>query len=241
MAPLMVRWTHFAILLVGSLLVAGCGIHEDSRLEITSVGTTPRTMRTDLGVGTYSQELASTSFVLTDLSVDDLQSGGSRTGHVLHIELLWIPKAGKTAVDPQATNTSIRLVIFSGKEVGIYGGGGFAWPQGELGEREFVIDIVGSTLSLVDSTPDFHDLLSPAELTGRLTASHDPDVTRRMRRATSQVVSNALKRVQWVGPAFVDPTIVAALTAQSGDHLDHHLDHALDHALPHEPRSAQQP
>lgn len=180
-------------------------------------------MRADLGAGTYSQELASTSFVVTDLAVGDLQAGGPLTGHVLHVDLLWIPKAGKTAVDPQATNASIRLVIFSGKEVGIYGGGGFAWPQGDPGDAHFGIDIVGSTLSLVASTSGFHDLLSPAELTGRLEASHDPDGTRRMRRATSQVVSNALKRVQWVGPVSAEPEFVALFTEPRAGSLDRGL------------------
>ncbi len=181
------------------LLSAGCGVSAPERLEVTSVGNTPRTLRADLGVGTYAQEIANTSFVLSDLSAAELEAGGPLNGHLLHVDLLWIPKAGKTAVDPQATNASLRLVIFSGKEIGVYGGGGFAWPQGDPGDPTLGIDIVGSSLSLVAATDGFHDLLSPAELTGRLLATHDPDSTRRLRRMTSQIVSNAFKRVQWVG------------------------------------------
>ena len=179
---------------------AGCGVSAPDRLEVTSLGETPRTLRADLGTGTYSQELANTSFVLSDLTLEQLEHGGEMNGHVLHVNLLWIPKAGKTAMDPQATNTSLRLVIFSGKEMGIYGGGGFAWPRGEPLDLEFGIDIVGSSITLLASTKGFHDLLSPAELTGRLSSRFDEDLTRRMRRTASQVVSNALKKVEWVGP-----------------------------------------
>lgn len=187
-----------ALIAAAFCCLGGCGVSAPERLEVTSAGDTPRTLRTDLGVGTYAQETANTSFVLTDMTVEELEEPGEHFGHVLHVNLLWIPKAGKTAVDPAATNTSIRLVIFSGKEVGIYGGGGFAWPNGEPGAEEFGIDIVGSSLSLLAATDGFVDLLSPAQLTGRLLSRHDDDQTRRMRRATSQFVSNALKRVQWV-------------------------------------------
>ncbi len=170
------------------------------RLEFTSLGDTPRTFPTALGVGTYSLELANTSFILSDLTPAQLQETTDLYGYVLHVDLMWLPKAGKTAIDPAATNTSIRLVVIAGKELGLYGGGGFAWPTGVSGEPEYGVDIVGSNVSLLAATPGFVDLLSPAQLTGRLRCRFDDAQTRQMRRSTSQLLSNALKRVQWVGP-----------------------------------------
>ena len=186
--------------LSASFSIAGCGVSAPERLEFTSMGDTPRTLPTDLGVGTYALELANTSFVLSNLSQEQLQDSTDLVGYVLHVDLMWVPKAGKTAIDPTATNTSIRLVVFAGTEVGLYGGGGFAWPTGESGAPEYGVDIVGSNVSLLAATPKFVDLLSPAQLTGRLRCRLDDAQTRQMRRATSQLVSNALKRVQWVGP-----------------------------------------
>lgn len=197
-----VRCASRLVMCVALACVWACAITAPEQLEVTGVGPVPRTLRASLGTGTYSQELANTSFVLSDLSLDELGEGGELEGHLLHVNLLWIPKAGKTAVDPESTNTSIRLVIFSGREIGIYGGGGFAWPQGEPGDSEFGIDLVGSSLSLVASTRGFVDLLSPAQITGRLHSTLHEDQTRRMRRAASQVISNTLRSVQWVGPGI---------------------------------------
>jgi len=91
--------------------------------------------------------------------------------------------------------------VISGGELGLYGGGGFAWPQGEPGAAQYGIDLVGSNLTLLSATSGFVDLLSPSQITGRLTADLDPEMTRQVRRAASQAVTNALKRVQWVGPS----------------------------------------
>ena len=180
-------------------LLCACGVSAPERLEVTSVGHTPRTFRADLGVGTYSIEQANVSFILSDVTTTQLADAAGVFGQLLHVELMWEPKAGKTAVDPAATNLSIRLLVFSGHEMGLYGGGGFGWPTGTAGDAEFGVDIVGSNLSLLASTPAFVDLLSPSQLSGRLRTQHDDAATRQLRRAASQYTSNALKRVQWVG------------------------------------------
>lgn len=186
------------------LWLCGCGVSAPERLEFTSLGDTPRTFPTADGNSTYSLDLANTSFMSSDLSSEQLQNttgdAAELFGYVLHVELLWVPLAGKTAVDPDATNISIRLIVFSGHEVGIYGGGGFAWPKGEPGEEEYGVDIVGSNATLLAATNGFKDLLSPAQLSGRLRSKLNEAQNKQTRRAASQIVTNALKRVQWVGP-----------------------------------------
>ncbi len=184
-----------------ALSLAACGVTAPERLEVTSMGDTPRTLRAGLGVGTYAVDPANVSFVLSDVTTSQLAETSGIYGQLLHVELMWEPKAGKTAIDPAATNLSIRLLVFSGHEMGLYGGGGFGWPTGIAGQGEFGVDIVGSNLSLLASTPGFVDLLSPCQLSGRLRTQHDESGTRQLRRAASQYTSNALKRVQWVGPA----------------------------------------
>ncbi len=198
------------------LFLFGCGAESSGRLEFTSMGDTPRTLPTNVGISTYALELANTSFIQSDLTQVQLQDSTELYGYVLHAELLWVPKAGKTAVDPAATNTSIRLVVFSGHEVGLYGGGGFAWPIGTPGDAEYGINIVGSNATLLAATPGFVDLLSPAQLTGEMVSKLDDAQTRQMRRATSQCVSNALKRVQWVGPRAAELHQRHAASAEDG-------------------------
>ncbi|MSR69821.1 MAG: hypothetical protein EXS17_05695 [Phycisphaerales bacterium] len=193
-----------------------CGVSAPERLEVTSVGDTPRTFRADLGSGTYAVEQANVSMVLSDVTTTQLADAAGLFGQLLHVELMWEPLAGKTAIDPEATNLSIRLSIFSGHEMGLYGGGGFGWPSGTAGQDghgEFGVDIVGSNLSLLASTPGFVDLLSPCQLSGRLRTKHDEAATRQLRRAASQYTSNALKRVQWVRSSTAATDAIDAIDA----------------------------
>ena len=60
------------------------------------------------------------------------------------------------------------------------------------------LDITGSSISLIDKTPGFVDLLSPASLVGELGALRNADNARATRRAASQFVTNRLGRVRWV-------------------------------------------
>lgn len=210
------RWASAACALAASLAVAGCGtVGEVGTVELTSLGGTARTLRPALGTGTYAQEAAQSSFILSDIDLSQLESGEPVFGYVLHVNLLWIPKAGRTAVDPTATNTSIRLVVLAGKELGVYGGGGFAWPDGDLGEPEFSLELVGSNMSLIACTAGFQDLMSPASLTGTLTATLDDAATRRMRRSTSQYVTNATRSVRWVKAPDGDASLEALLLSMS--------------------------
>lgn len=196
-----------------ALGAAACGtVGEVGTIELTSLGGTTRTLRPALGTGTYAQEAAQSSFILTDVDFSRLESGSSVYGYVLHVNLLWVPKAGRTAVDPTATNTSIRLVVLAGTELGVYGGGGFAWPDGELGEPEFSLELVGSNMSLIACTPGFQDLMSPASLTGTLTATLDDAATRRTRRSASQFVTNATRSVRWVKAPEGDASLDALLS-----------------------------
>ena len=195
-----------------ALGVASCGtVGEVGTVELTSLGGTTRTLRPVLGTGTYAQEAAQSSFILSDVDFAQLESGAPVYGYVLHVNLLWVPKAGRTAVDPTATNTSIRLVVIAGNELGVYGGGGFAWPDGELGEPEFTLELVGSNMSLIACTPGFQDLMSPASLTGTLSATLDDAATRRMRRSASQYVTNATRSVRWVKAPEGDASLDALL------------------------------
>jgi len=146
----------------------------------------------------YEHQSAQTSVFLSDISPEDLAAGGELTGQVAHVQVMWLPRPGWTPARRGCTNVVIRLLVLSGGEMGLYGGGGFAWPWDEPGDPTFGMDVLSSSLSLLESTEGFVDLLSPAEMTGAADSVLDDAATQRMRLVTSQLVTNAFKSVRWV-------------------------------------------
>ena len=146
--------------------------------------------------------------VFSDIPYEDLARGTARNGRFLHVEVLWRPRPGRTPIEASSTNLTLRFVVVSEGEVGVYAGGGFGWIDGGTdADEELGIEITGSSLSLIDKTPGFVDLLSPAEMTGTLGARKNAENARATRRAASQFVTNRLGRVQWVSresPARTD-------------------------------------
>ncbi len=133
-----------------------------------------------------------TSFFLTDIPMHDLLAGNITTGMVVHVNLLWEPAAGKTPMDSSATNVTVRYIVFADGEMGIYGGAGFAMPKGKPGKGSMSLSLRDASITLLDKTDGFVDLLSPARLTGKITAGLDERRSRQMAYAVNQLVTNAL-------------------------------------------------
>lgn len=187
-------------LLAGLPPAAGCASARVSgHLRAESLGVNPVFLDRKFTTSVYAQlNSTETSFYLTDIPLADLLAGNVGTGMVVHLDLLWVPSAGDTPMDSSATNVSIRYVLFAEGEVGIYGGAGFAMPRGEVGDGTMSLSLRDASLTLLDSTDGFVDLLSPARLTGRLTAKLDLDRSRRLAWAVNQIVTNALGYVRLV-------------------------------------------
>ena len=175
--------------------------------ELTTSGLTdhPVKVSTAPTEAWYTIEPAQVSFYASDIPAEQLASGGPLSGQVVNIQLLWDPKPGMTPMEPTTTNVSIRLVVFAEGEVGLYGGGGFAWPRGKPEDGSMGLLLTGSNLSLVARTKGFVDLLSPAEMLGTVTATLDDARSRAVRRAASQAVTDALGQVKWVARPSSQP------------------------------------
>ncbi|UCD74446.1 MAG: hypothetical protein JSV91_11720 [Phycisphaerales bacterium] len=168
-------------------------------LRIRSLGEDPVTLAFRAVEACYAHDPAGgTSFWLTDVPAEDLRDGKVAYGQVVHVELLWLPKPGKTPMDRTATNASIRWVIASEGEVGVYGGAGFVMPHGSPGADSLRLTIHEASLTLQEKTPGFCDLLTPAEMTGDFTVSLDPRRARKLRLTISQFVTDALGRSRFV-------------------------------------------
>lgn len=215
------------LLILGTVLLqTGCSSWVSrGTLHIQSRGVDPVRLDETCTIAVYTYDKnGETSFWLSNVSLEALRRGDVEEGLVIHLELLWLPKAGATPMDPSATNVSIRYTIISHGEVGVYVGAGFAEVRGKLHRSGVAISVRDATLELGDSTPGFLDLLTPAQLGGDFTASHDDEATRDLSRAASQFVTNALGRTRFVqraesslGEKFAlvaNPIIPAASAAQ---------------------------
>ena len=181
------------------LASAGCSVTPGGAVEIVGSGDTAVRLTSEFTTGTYAIEPAQTTVVFSDIPYEELATGTAKNGRFLHIEVLWRPRAGRTPVEPSSTNLSIRFVVVSNGEVGVYIGGGFAWIDGGKPADEAIgLEITGASVSLVDKTPGFVDLLSPATLVGELGALKNAENARATRRAASQFVTNRLGHIRWV-------------------------------------------
>ncbi|MFM9170094.1 MAG: hypothetical protein ACKOTD_08240, partial [Phycisphaerales bacterium] len=164
----MIRLAAAAALALGC---AGCSIEAGGTVDAVGAGDTAIRLSSQFETGTFAIEPAQTTVVFSDIPYEDLARGTARNGRFLHVEVLWRPRPGKTPIEPSSTNLSIRFVVVSNGEVGVYVGGGFGFIRaGRAGDGKIEVDITGSSISLVDKTPGFVDLLSPAEMTGTLGA-----------------------------------------------------------------------
>lgn len=134
------------------------------------------------------------SFILSDIPLEKLLKSKVSNGHILQVQMLWVPKPGSTPMDSSATNVSIRYIIMSNGELGLYTGAGFAIPQDKMGSDLVTIDLRNAYLTLTDSTSGFVDLLSPASLTGDFTATLNDQRTRQIRSALRRIINSALPR-----------------------------------------------
>ena len=182
------------------LTSAGCTFTPGGSVETVGSGDTAVRLVSEFANGTYSIESAQTTVVFSDIPYEELATGTATDGRFLHIEILWRPRPGRTPIESSSTNLSIRFVVVSHGEVGVYVGGGFAWiTGGKPADTELELEITGASVSLVDKTPGFVDLLSPATLVGELGAQKNAENARATRRAASQFVTNKLGHVRWVG------------------------------------------
>ena len=137
--------------------------------------------------------------MLSDVPIEEVVSGDVRNAQIMHIELLWLPKAGDTPMGAAATNASIRHIVISNGQVGIYGGAGFAQPsENPADHHKVVFTLRDASLALQESTAGFVDLLSPTKLTGTFSAQRDDKRARQLYFAVSQFVTNALGRTRYV-------------------------------------------
>ena len=188
------------MLLLGVFVTPGCsspGV--GNAIQVRSLSDNPVLLSANFQIACFAHDpIADTSFWLSDVPVEALLDGSVTEAQIMHIELLWYPRPGSTPIDSSATNASIRYIIVTNGEVGVYIGAGFVLPHGKLTKAKLSISVRDASLKLGDSTDGLIDLLSPARLSGRFKATNNPELVRQFQLATSQFVTDALGRTRFV-------------------------------------------
>lgn len=171
-------------------------------VELVALGAKPLLLGRELVSSAYVRKESEDSYWFSDVPFESLlaHERGERLENALfvHAQLLWTPKPGLTPLDSTATNLALRVVVVSGGELGIYGGAGFARPDGDPTVGPMTLAVEGATLTLLERTAGFHDLLSPAGFEATLHAPLAPEEANRWRRGVSQFATNALGKSMWV-------------------------------------------
>ncbi|MBG84883.1 MAG: hypothetical protein CMJ40_10110 [Phycisphaerae bacterium] len=139
-----------------------------------------------------------TSVWMTDIPSEQLTQETIPDGQILHVEMLFQPRAGWTPIDSTATNLSIRYIIIVDGQVGIYEGGGFGYPVGTGRNSSMTLSIEQASLDLTRATDGFVDLLSPAELSGTFSGPCDTTEVERIRNIVNQHMTNTFGQVIYV-------------------------------------------
>lgn len=126
---------------------------------------------------------------LTDLPREHLDAGvpfARLRGQIVHIRLFTAPKPGKTSIDVDATNATVRHYIFAAGDaapdteprIGVYEGAGFLLPRGAPGGPWFGASMKDGSVALLRATDGFRDLLGPSRASYRFRAPEDPGLGR---------------------------------------------------------------
>lgn len=181
-----------ACVLSATLMAVGCASTTgEGKVELRSAAREQGELRTSFDVAAFAVGPAATAIYLSDVPVQRLVDGSATTAQAVHIELLWKPRAGYTPIEDDATNASIRYMVFVDGEVGIYGGAGMVRFRGKLTGERVRFFIEGGSLSLIDATPGFVDRLSPALISADVRAVRSDEQALRLRQALSQRVTDA--------------------------------------------------
>ncbi len=179
-----------AVLLMVAAGVGGCGVRGD--LAVRSMEHGGMISPTFTTIAYTARGVESADIYLTDLSPADLDPGtplDSITGHLIHIHVFLIPKAGKTPIDRNASNVTVRHIVFVRGAIGMYAGGGFLLTQGRPGDATFGGSLRDATLKVVDMSPTFHDALGAGRMRGVVRAPLDEGAASRIASRLDDVIA----------------------------------------------------
>ena len=189
----------FTALLLALVFTGGCGLGPGSgpaaNLAVWSQANPLVRMAGGFDTGLYAfDEKNNLTVLLLDGPVE-------QPAQAVTIRVLWVPRAGRTPIDPSATNATIHHVIFTGPDqgqVGIYSGAGYVFPKTRPGSKILKAGVWQSTLILSDHSEGFGDLLGRAAMEGTFTARRDEADFRLALHSLNRLIGTCLGRPRMV-------------------------------------------
>lgn len=129
------------------------------------------------------------------------------SGSLVHVHMFLAPRAGSTPIAFTASTATVRQVIFSAGQVGMYSGGGFLLPSGKAGDDVFGGTLRDASLRLTARSPGFVDRLGPADFASSLRVPRDVARARRM--------AMLMQRAQDLMPIVTKPKILGVDQGQA--------------------------
>lgn len=175
-----------SILAAGLCLTSACTSVENWFSAPGSVSTvsviTGKYIEGDLPTAVYTMPDEFTADVyLTNLPISRLGDVSDNladlSGTVVHIHVFLVPAAGKTPIAQHAVNASVRQLVLSSGQAGLYSGGGFVFTD-EPGDSSYSASVRDSSMRLAVASSGFVDQLGQANLTGGFNASLDDKAAR---------------------------------------------------------------
>ncbi|MFI4862110.1 MAG: hypothetical protein ACIAXF_15705 [Phycisphaerales bacterium JB063] len=167
----------FAALLLTLPLMVGCssvGVG-GSALAVTSRDNTGSRLRGDFDTAYYAYDGENAVTVVLIAGPEDEPTQAAA------IRLFWTPRAGKTPLSEDATNSTVQYVVFADRrteagffrEVGVYSGAGFLYLDEKPGSAQLTGSLWQADLLLADRSERFRDLLGLSRIAGSFTARRD--------------------------------------------------------------------
>ncbi len=179
------------VLVLGVMLsgLGGCSI--GSKVSVRSLSHHTRLTASLPVLAFVASDETTADIFLTDIPRRDLERNvplGELTGHILHIHMFLRPVAGRTPISDEASTASTRLVILTGGEIGVYGGGGFLTTSTKPTGRTLKGSMKDASLEYRRGTAGFHDQLGGSLMDVSFRAVRDPSLAGRLATRMRQIL-----------------------------------------------------
>jgi len=191
------RWTAragsplAAALAIALAILPGCA--STTRIDVISIDG-PGVMTIEPARAVYATpDRNAAEIYLTTLAPEILASdkplAEDAGGVIIAINQFFTPLARRTPIADTASNASIRHIVVSGDQIGVYGGGGFVLPGGRPGDNTYRATLDEASLRLLRATPGFADRLGASELQGRIAASRNAPEAERLAALVRRILA----------------------------------------------------
>jgi hypothetical protein len=179
-----------------ALLAVGCAPYARVTVRPTEPGREGRLAPRLITRAYAFEDENAVDIYLSDLAPEQLavpwDNAGQPVGQIIHIHMFIRPQPGRTPIEPDALNATIRHTILAPDgAIGVYAGGGFLLPATRAGSGEFVGTIASGTLRLDAATPNFMDALGPSSFKASFSVRQDDELASRLAARSAESARHA--------------------------------------------------